>query len=147
MNASQRQAMAQKMAQAQAMANEVFEALSIAHRPLMPQNKHPDISDYHMFSRTFRYSGVFCHIVVTIYAEKPPEISFCATGRSTPDWCDEVNTADNAQDLLAMIPITIGRAKNVERQENHEIQQPKWNGRTQADGGAVSGLAHRRRNH
>jgi len=133
--------------QAQVQAYKIFDGLGVEYALMEIQNGYPETLRYRMFAHNFRYSGVFCRIVVTVYAEKPLELIFCASGRNPMNGYDEVDMADNAQDLLAVIPETITRAKDVERQENHEMQQPKWNGRTQADGGAVSGLAHRRRNH
>jgi len=108
--------------QAQALANEVLKALDIECLPLVPQHERHDILRYHMYAHNFRYSGVFCRIVVTIYAEKPLKLTFCASGRNPMNGYDEVDMADNAQDLLAMIPETITRAKDVERQKCHEMQ-------------------------
>ena len=116
-------------AQVQAMANEVFEALGVKYAPLTPQHERHDILRYHMYAHNFRYSGVFCRIVVTIYAGKPLGLSFCASGRNPMNGYDEVDMADNAQDLLAVIPETITRAKDVERQKCHEMQHRLYSNR------------------
>ena len=110
-------------AQAQAMANEVFDELGVKYAPLTPQHERHDILRYHMYAHNFRYSGVFCRIVVTIYAEKPLELLFCATGHNPIDGYDETHAADNAKDLLFGIWETIGRAKDVKRQQYHEMQR------------------------
>jgi len=109
--------------QAQAMANEVFGALGVKYAPLVIQNGHPETLRYHMYAHNFRYSRVFCRIVITIYAEKPLELTFCASGRNPIDGYDETNAADNAQDLLIGIWETIGRAKDFKRQQYHEMQR------------------------
>jgi len=109
--------------QAQAQANKVFDGLGVKYALMEIQNGYPETLRYHMYAHNFRYSGVFCRIVVTIYAEKPLELTFCATGRNPIDGYDETNAADNAQDLLIGIWETIGRAKDVKRQQYHEMQR------------------------
>jgi len=115
--------------QAQVQANKVFDGLGVKYALMEIQNGYPETLRYHMFAHNFRYSGVFCRIVVTIYAEKPLELLFCASGRNPIDGYDETNAADNAQDLLAVIPETITRAKDVERQKCHEMQHRLYSNR------------------
>ncbi len=121
--------------QAQVQANKIFDGLGVKYALMEIQNGYPETLRYHMFAHNFRYSDVFCRIVVTIYAEKPLELIFCASGRNPMNGYDETNSADNAQDLLVGIPDTITRAKDVERQKCHEMQYRLYSNRMR--GGTV----------
>jgi len=126
--------------QAQALANEVLKALDIECLPLVPQQDYHWMRRWCEYALDFRYSDVNCRIIVTTYTTKPPEIDFCATGRLACYWHDEMNSADNAQDLLAGIPDTITRAKDVERQDKHANRESQLaNGGTGQDLPAVGG--------
>lgn len=105
---------------AQSIADEVFQALGVPSAPLIVQHTSGVFPTYTMYAHNFRYAGVACRLVVTVYPDKPTEISFCATGRDArQNGYDEMSSANTVAELILLVPDVIARASDESRQDFH----------------------------